>query len=190
MGTLFENVLTASFHGSVVIVAVLILRLILRKAPRKYLCYLWLLAGIRLLMPFEIQSDLSLQPQSRPEAVIRWETPAVVEPQATPVISQDIEDASWADTQLPMTEQASQEAATFLEEPSSISGKKVDLPALIPYLWAGVAVIFLSYSVYSYLSLRRRVRDAVKIPGDGNPKELKRPLFWDLSSPESTYLWE
>lgn len=66
METLFENILTASFHGSVVIVAVLILRLILRKAPRKYLCYLWLLAGIRLLMPFEIQSDLSLQPQIPP----------------------------------------------------------------------------------------------------------------------------
>ena len=57
MGALFENVLTASFHGSVVIVAVLILRLILRKAPKKYLCYLWLLAGIRLLMPFDIPGD-------------------------------------------------------------------------------------------------------------------------------------
>lgn len=132
METLFENILTASFHGSVVIVAVLILRLVLRNAPKKYLCYLWLLAGIRLLMPFEIQSDLSLQPQSRPEAAIRWETPAVVEPQTTPVISQDIEDSTWEDAQLPVTEQASQEAVTSLEEPSSVSGKKVDLPALIP----------------------------------------------------------
>lgn len=156
MGTLFENILTASFHGSVVIVAVLILRLILRKAPRKYLCYLWLLAGIRLLMPFEIQSDLSLQPQSRPEAAIRWETPAVVEPQTTPVISQDIEDSTWVDAQIPVTEQPSVEAATSQEGQSSVSGKTIDLPALVPYLWAGVAVIFLSYSVYSYLSLRRR----------------------------------
>lgn len=183
MGTLFENVLTASFHGSVVIVAVLILRLVLRNAPKKYLCYLWLLAGIRLLMPFEIQSDLSLQPQSRPEAVIRWETPAVVEPQTTPVIFQDIEDSTWEDAQLPVTEQPSAEAVTSQEGQPSVSGKTINLSALMPYLWAGVAVIFLSYSVYSYLSLRRRVRDAVKIPGGWESKGIETAFILGFIKP-------
>lgn len=63
---LLENVLKASFHGSIVIGAVLILRLVLKKAPRKYICWLWLLAGLRLLMPIEIRSDLSLQPRILP----------------------------------------------------------------------------------------------------------------------------
>ena len=63
---LLENVLSASFHGSIVIFAVLLLRLVLKKAPRKYICWLWLLAGLRLLMPIEIRSDLSLQPQALP----------------------------------------------------------------------------------------------------------------------------
>ncbi len=72
MAALFQNILTASFHGSIVIAAVLCLRLILRKAPKKYICYLWLLAGVRLLMPFEIQSDLSLQPQ---ELTLPWKMP-------------------------------------------------------------------------------------------------------------------
>ena len=57
-----SNLLTASIHGSVVILAVILLRLLLRKTPKKYICLLWLLAGIRLLMPIEIRSDLSLQP--------------------------------------------------------------------------------------------------------------------------------
>ena len=56
MNTLFQNILTASFHGSIVILAVMLLRLALKKAPRKYICLLWLLAGLRLLMPFQIQS--------------------------------------------------------------------------------------------------------------------------------------
>ena len=60
---LIENLLTASIHGSVVILAVILLRLVLRKTPKKYICLLWLLAGIRLLMPIEIRSDLSLQPE-------------------------------------------------------------------------------------------------------------------------------
>ena len=62
MEQFLRNLLTASIHGSVVILAVILLRLILRKTPKKYICLLWLLAGIRLLIPIEIRSDLSLQP--------------------------------------------------------------------------------------------------------------------------------
>ena len=40
MEAFFQNVLTASFQGSIVILAVLILRLVLRKAPRKSICFL------------------------------------------------------------------------------------------------------------------------------------------------------
>ena len=62
MAQFMSNLVTASIHGSVVILAVILLRLILRKTPKKYICLLWLLTGIRLLMPIEIRSDLSLQP--------------------------------------------------------------------------------------------------------------------------------
>lgn len=84
MNTLFQNILTASFHGSIVILAVMLLRLVLKKTPRKYICLLWLLAGLRLLMPFQIQSDLSLQPSADPVAQVqqqisRSHTPAAPE---------------------------------------------------------------------------------------------------------------
>ena len=60
----YQNLLTASIHGSVVILAVMLLRLLLKKTPRKYICFLWMLAGIRLLMPISVQSAFSLQPTS------------------------------------------------------------------------------------------------------------------------------
>lgn len=63
MERFLQNLLTASIHGSILIFAVLLLRLVLLKTPKKYICYLWLLAGIRLLLPIEIRSDLSLQPK-------------------------------------------------------------------------------------------------------------------------------
>ncbi len=62
MAQFLNHLVTASIHGSVVILAVILLRMVLRKTPKKYICRLWLLAGIRLLMPVEIRSDLSLQP--------------------------------------------------------------------------------------------------------------------------------
>ena len=64
MTSFCRNLLTASIHGSIVIVAVMLLRLLLRKTPRKYICFLWMLAGIRLLMPISVQSAFSLQPST------------------------------------------------------------------------------------------------------------------------------
>ena len=64
MNHFFQTILTTSFHGSIVILAVLLLRLVLKKAPKKFICLLWMLAGLRLLMPIPLESKFSLQPQS------------------------------------------------------------------------------------------------------------------------------
>ena len=37
MESLFSNILTASFHGSIVILVVMVLRVLLKKAPRNFL---------------------------------------------------------------------------------------------------------------------------------------------------------
>ena len=63
MTELFSAILKASFQGSIVILAVIALRFLLKKAPKSLFCLLWLLAGLRLVMLFEIPSPLSLQPR-------------------------------------------------------------------------------------------------------------------------------
>ena len=63
MNEVLRGVLKISAQGSIVIVVVLLVRLLLGKAPRKYICLLWILAGLRLLVPFHIESSLSLQPR-------------------------------------------------------------------------------------------------------------------------------
>lgn len=40
----------------------LVLRLVLRKTPKKFICILWMVAGLRLLLPVPLQSRFSLQP--------------------------------------------------------------------------------------------------------------------------------
>lgn len=72
MAQFLHGLLSASMRGSVVIVAVLFLRLVLRKTPKKFLCLMWLLVGLALLMPFEIRSDLSLQPEWETVTTVQW----------------------------------------------------------------------------------------------------------------------
>lgn len=109
-----QNLLTASLHGSVVILAIILFRLISRKTPKKYICMLWLLAGIRLLLPIEIRSDLSLQPQFT-------------------IPFAKITSMKWA--------------------------------ASIPWIWGFIASLFVMYSIASYMKLKNKVREAIRIRG-------------------------
>jgi len=178
METLFRNILTASFHGSVVILAVLLLRLLLRKAPKKYVCMLWILAGLRLLLPFQLESRLSLQPG--PEVVtqiaVRDTAPGPKEillpPEllGIPVERPTTQEQTSEQPVTHMTQPIRQEQtpAPLPEEPGiTVTPVKpaIDWTALIPWAWLTVALAFGVYSLQSYLRLKRKVRLAVKIPG-------------------------
>ncbi len=65
METLFFTVLGMSATGSVVILAVLLARLALRKAPKIFSYALWAAALFRLLCPFAVESAFSLLPSVR-----------------------------------------------------------------------------------------------------------------------------
>ena len=111
MDNFFQTVLTTSLHGSIVILAVLALRLVLKKAPKKYINLLWMLAGIRLLLPIPIESAFSLQPKA-----ISFTLPEGLLP-------------------------------------------------VITVIWILLALGIGAYSVIAYIHLRRKVSDAVRIPG-------------------------
>ena len=60
MSDLFNSVLNMSITGSVVIAAVVIVRLILRKLPKKYAYMLWSVVGFRLCIPFSFKAFISI----------------------------------------------------------------------------------------------------------------------------------
>lgn len=66
MTTVFLVVLSMSISASWLIAALLVLRLLLRKMPKRSVILLWGLVGLRLLIPFSIESRLSLIPGNRP----------------------------------------------------------------------------------------------------------------------------
>ncbi|WP_423055418.1 M56 family metallopeptidase [Acetobacterium carbinolicum] len=59
---IFIEVLNLSYIGSIVILAVLMARLLLKKAPKRYTYILWSVVLLRLLLPFSFASALSLLP--------------------------------------------------------------------------------------------------------------------------------
>ena len=62
--TLFIKVLNLSLSAGWIVLFVLALRLLLKKAPKWINCLWWLLVGLRLVFPFSIESIFSLIPSS------------------------------------------------------------------------------------------------------------------------------
>ena len=62
MNTIFLHLFNISVSASYMIIAVIILRLLLKKAPKYYTCILWGLVALRLFVPIKIESILSLLP--------------------------------------------------------------------------------------------------------------------------------
>lgn len=64
MTDIFLKIFNISVTASYLVVAVLLLRLILKKAPKWSICLLWGLVALRLVMPFSFESRLSLVPSA------------------------------------------------------------------------------------------------------------------------------
>ena len=157
----FYAIAKASFQGSIVILAVLALRLLLKKAPKSLFCLLWLLAGLRLALPFEIQSPFSLQPRLEETSItVQAEKPVQVpgqmgfdsQPQQMPSLPQqspELPENDWED--IP--------AVTY-------PLKHVTIPEPVRYgdiaacIWAIGLAGMLAASAVSYFRLKRRVREA------------------------------
>lgn len=167
MTEIFYALLKASFQGSIVILAVIALRLLLKKAPKSLFCLLWLLAGLRLVLPFEIQSPFSLQPRFEetsigiqaqepvrlPENVVQHQEGQPLETPAEPVTSPELPAGNGEHVQ----------TDNFLYEVENGSLKLITYADIAAQVWLLGAVVMLFASLVSYWKLKRRVREAYLI---------------------------
>lgn len=66
MGDIFLKLLNMSITANWLILAVLCVRLLFRKMPKWVNCILWGIVAIRLMVPFSVESEFSLQPSAEP----------------------------------------------------------------------------------------------------------------------------
>jgi len=162
MTELFTNVVQASLYGSIVIIAVCLLRLVLKRAPKSLVCLLWLLAGIRLMMPFEIESNFSLQPRVEPVVLqqpVTIQVPDIPVPETAPL--PDVE-ASFPEDPVIPTEQTH---IIYTVEDGKIRG--VNVADILAWVWAAGMIALLCASAASYWKLKSKVREAW-LSGDGS----------------------
>ncbi len=79
MDTLFLDFLNISITASYIILAVILIRFLFPKIPKKFICFLWAIAGIRLILPFSIESIFSLIPSAEtvPPDIVMSQNPTI-----------------------------------------------------------------------------------------------------------------
>lgn len=148
MDNLFIDFLNTSITASYIIVAVLLVRAIFKKLPKKFICALWAVAGLRLIMPFSIESAFSLIPsaQTVPQDIAMLQTPAIQS--GVPAVN-DIVNPIISETLAP-------EVGASVNPIQIING-------VVSAVWIiGIAVI-LVYGAVTYFRLRKTVATAVPL---------------------------
>lgn len=147
MRALFLQIVNMSISASWIVLAVLILRLLLKKAPKWIPVLLWCIVAIRLICPFSIESALSLIPSS--ETV-----PTEVLTERTPQVHTGISFVN--NTVNPIIE----ESEVTVAPEKSVNTFQLFI-IIFSRVWiVGVAAMVL-YSLISYLRIKKKIATAV-----------------------------
>lgn len=148
MSGIFLKLLNLSISASWLVLVVLALRLVLKRAPKWVNVLLWGMVALRLMLPFSIESALSLIPSA--ETV----SPEVVQFDPAPTITSGVTIIDNA-----VNPSLSE---SFAAAPLASVNPLYVWTYLAGWVWLLGLAAMLAYALVSYLRLRRRVR--VSIP--------------------------
>ena len=146
MSEIFLKIINMSISASYIVLAVLLLRLLLKKAPKWITVVLWGIVAVRLICPFSIESVLSLIPSSEvvSPTIMTDKTPTIntgipiINSTLNPVISE-----------------------SFTPNPGdSANPLQIWIPVLTT-IWIVGMVALLIYTVISYAKVKRKIGTAV-----------------------------
>lgn len=168
MAEIFQKALNMSIAAGWLILAVIALRLLLRRAPKRFRLLLWAVVGLRLALPWSIESALSLIPsaQTLPEGIML---------ELAPVLDTGISALNGAIN-------PGFTAAFTPELGASANPLQVLLP-IAAALWMLGAAAMLLWALVSWLRLRKRVREAVRLEGNVYECEIASPFVLGLFRP-------
>lgn len=168
MAEIFQKALNMSIAAGWLILAVIALRLLLRRAPKRFRLLLWAVVGLRLSLPWSIESALSLIPsaQTLPEGIM-------------------LERAPVLDTGISALNGAINPGFTAAFTPE-LGASANPLQVLLPIaaaLWMLGAAAMLLWALVSWLRLRKRVREAVRLEENVYECEIASPFVLGLFRP-------
>ncbi len=148
METVFLRLLNMSIAASWLVLAVFLLRPLLKKAPKALRCVLWAIVAVRLICPFSIESALSLIPSAQtvsPDIIYSQETTIY---SGIPALNQVVNPVI---------------SSSFAPDPAASVNPLQIWSFLAAVVWLVGLIAMLTYLLISYLRLCAKVKEAVPL---------------------------
>lgn len=160
MQNLFLDVLNMSLTAAYVIAAIILIRLLIRKLPKKYSYLLWSVAAFRLCCPFSFQSVLSIFnlgifDMSRAQT----ESGAQLKYVADNIIYEEIPQVTVG---LPYANTIINNSLPPAEPTASINPMQIII-AVLAVLWVIGMAAMLGYGIISFIRIRRSMNTAMRL---------------------------
>lgn len=154
MTDIFRTVLNMSITGAYISAVIMLLRLALKKLPKKYSYALWAILGIRLLCPFSFSSAVSIF------NVLVPEKPELSSGQME-YIPRDIEYSyePHVTVSVPAVNDSVSSIIPAAEPDNSVNTMQIIL-GVCAWVWLIGVIIMLIYTVCSYFRVRKTVSDS------------------------------
>ncbi|MBQ4322543.1 MAG: hypothetical protein IJC19_01240 [Clostridia bacterium] len=145
MTDVFLKLLNMGITAGWLVFAVVLMRFLLKKAPRWITVALWSVVALRLILPFSLESSLSLVPsvQTVPTDIVIQQSPAI--DSGIPIINSVIN---------PIL------SDSFAPTPGDSVNPLQVLTLVATVVWVAGMVAMLLYALISYLRIRRQVGEA------------------------------
>ena len=173
MEMIFLNVFNRSLAAGWLILAVIVVRFLLKKAPRRLSCVLWAVVAVRLLCPFFPVSSFSLIPsrETISAEVVRF-APAPAIDSGIPALNEALN---------PMI------GERFAQAPGTSVNPLYIWTAIAGIVWLVGVAVMVGYALLSSLRMRSVVREAVPLGMCAEPHGA-RPLETGAALPDNVWL--
>lgn len=145
MNDFFLNLVNISITAGWIVIAVMILRLFLKKAPKWINCVLWGIVGLRLIFPVSIESVFSLIPSKETINTHFYEV--------TPYI-----ETGFSAVDIPLHDYIGDRYYEGVTVPTNLFS---DITSVLSIIWIVGLVIMLAYALISFLKLHRKMRTSL-----------------------------
>ncbi|MBR2751640.1 MAG: hypothetical protein IKM88_07490 [Lachnospiraceae bacterium] len=156
MSSVFIKLLNLSFSAGFLILAVIVMRAVLKRAPKWFPCVLWAMVGIRLICPFSFESVTSVIPSSEP-------IPVQIASMEKPQVKSGI---AYVDQMInPVIENAAPtQKSTVTVRPDARNSGGItmqDIVFIATLVWIAGMVLISGYALISAWRMRRKVAASI-----------------------------
>ena len=144
MADIFLKIVNMSISASWIVLVVLLLRLLLKKAPKWINGILWGIVGLRLVMPFSLESVFSLIPSG--ETISKApDSPRPHFESGVTIIDNQVNDYL---------------GGHYYEGVTRPTGHFADITTILAIVWIVGIVVLLAYTIISYLRVKNKIGTA------------------------------